>query len=203
MQETIETTVYQFSELSDDAQEKAREWFREGNSLDLDAEYVIEDAKTIGALMGITIDKVYYSGFWSQGDGACFTGSYRYKPGSMSALVQHLGADNEDREPFAICKALFDCQKNSFYCLTANVSHRGHYYHEMCTDIEVTDTRERGERALNAGAEDAIKDALRDFMRWVYRRLESEQEYRNSDECVDEDITANEYTFTIDGKREG
>ncbi len=40
-------------------------------------------------------------------------------------------------------------------------------------------------------------------MNWIYRQLEKEYEYQNSDECVDENILCNSYTFTEDGKRFG
>lgn len=38
-------------------------------------------------------------------------------------------------------------------------------------------------------------------MRWIYRSLEAEYEYRQSDAVVDEDIRANEYEFTEGGER--
>ena len=38
---------------------------------------------------------------------------------------------------------------------------------------------------------------------WIYRTLESEYDYQNADEQVDENIEANEYTFTAEGRRFG
>lgn len=46
-------------------------------------------------------------------------------------------------------------------------------------------------------------EALRDLARWLYRQLEREYDYLTSDEAVDEAIVANEYSFTVDGKRFG
>ena len=54
---------------------------------------------------------------------------------------------------------------------------------------------------------DSIQDAAKyeeclvRFMQWMYRQLEAEYDYRNSDEQIDKSITANEYEFTEDGKR--
>lgn len=46
--DTVETKVYKFAELSDEAKNKARDWFREG-ALDYDwFDSVYEDAKSIG-----------------------------------------------------------------------------------------------------------------------------------------------------------
>ena len=52
----------------------------------------------------------------------------------------------------------------------------------------------------NPEAEDDIKEIARDFMRWIYKRLESEYEYSVSDEAVEENIITNEYEFTEDGE---
>lgn len=38
-------------------------------------------------------------------------------------------------------------------------------------------------------------------MRWIYRALEAEYEYQDSDGQVDETIKANEYEFEEDGSR--
>ncbi len=48
---------------------------------------------------------------------------------------------------------------------------------------------------------DAIDRALRDFADWIYSQLEKEYEYQMSNECVDENIRANEYEFTEEGMR--
>lgn len=50
-------------------------------------------------------------------------------------------------------------------------------------------------------ATDGIKELLRDYMRWIYKQLEKEHEYQNSNEVVDETITINEYEFDEDGNR--
>ena len=46
-----------------------------------------------------------------------------------------------------------------------------------------------------------IEDALRDFARWIYRQLDAENDYRNSDEYVDDCIVANDYEFYEGGRR--
>src|SRR3990167_3827578 len=122
--ETIEVKVYQFDELNEEAKEKARAWFREGNQNDsFYAESVIDDAKQIGKLMGIDISKVYYSGFWSQGDGACFEGSYAYKKGSLKAIREYAP---QDTELHRIATELAMIQRANFYGISGSVKHVGH-----------------------------------------------------------------------------
>lgn len=188
--------IYKYEELSDDAKEKARDWNRKNDDDNFWSECVIDDAKEVAALMGWEIDKVYYRGFWSQGDGACFEGTLRYNKGCAKLVAAYAPLD---KELHRIAKAWQDLQRQNFYALRATVKHRGHYYHEMCTEFDCEDTRHNYGWLQNPEAEDDVEEIARDFMRWIYKRLEAEYEYSVSDEVVAENIIANEYEFTEDG----
>lgn len=194
MPRTLETTVYSFEELNEAAQEKAIQRYREADPLDYEWwDFVYEDAKRLGALIGIEIDRIYFSGFWSQGDGACFEGSYSYKKGGVKALKCEAPLDEELHK---VAADLQEVQRRAFYKLEATVTHTGRYYHEHSTSIHVF-----GERARWAedAEEEGISEALRDFMCWIYSYLESEYEYLTSDEAIRETLIANEYEFDEDG----
>lgn len=195
----IETKVYTLDELTDEAKEKAREWYRE-HALDYEwYDCTYEDAKTIAALLGISINKIYFSGFYSQGDGACFEGRYEYAKGSVKAIEQHAPRDTELH---ALARALQKLQKRNFYKLYATVRQSGYYSHSGCTDIDVINESQSGGYPSSAnGEEEALKQLLREFMDWIYKQLEKEYEWLMSDEVVDENIIANEYTFTEAGER--
>ena len=196
-QETV--NIYQFSELSEEAKETARDWWRAGG---LDYEWwdgVYETAKDAGAILGIDIEDIYFSGFWSQGDGACFVGQYEYKKGALTAIKKEFPTSKELHQ---IAADLQTVQKPAFYSLSAGVTHSGHYNHEYCTDIVVTDTRlDYYDDSATKDQSEGIEEALRDFMRWIYSMLESEYEYLNADEQVDDALIANGYEFNEDGTR--
>lgn len=216
MAETKQYTVYQFDELSDRAKDTARQWYREASQDDnYFAENVIEDAAQIADQLGINLRQttvklmgggtrqeptIYWSGFSSQGDGACFEGTYYYAKASKRKIREYAPLDTELH---AIADGLAEVQRKYWYQLQASVKHRGHYQHEMCTEIDV-DADQVGDRYQDVSKEDAetVRELLRDFMRWIYRSLEKEYDYQNSDEVVDETIRANEYTFDEDGNRE-
>ena len=101
--------IYTYEELSDEAKAKARDWYRKNDDNEY-SEFVIDDAKEVAALMGWEIDKVYYSGFWSQGDGACFEGIMRYNKG-CAKLVK---AYTNDAELNRIAEAWQDLQRRNF-----------------------------------------------------------------------------------------
>lgn len=195
----IETPVYSFSELSEEAKENAREWWR--NGLEVDYSFVLEDAAAIAQILGIDINYrknnpvIYFSGFWSQGDGACFEGNYQYKKGASKSIRQHAP---QDKELHRIADALQSIQRKHFYKLTASMHHSGFYYHSGCMSVDVEHSEDRY-RDIGE-AEDDIAESMRDFADWIYKQLEKEHDWQNSDECVDENITYNEFQFTEDGK---
>ncbi len=206
-----QTTVYKFDELDERAKEKAREWFRRG-ALDCDWwEYVYSDAETCLALAGFTVDKIYFSGFASQGDGACFEGSWRAIAAQpVKAMKAHAP---KDKDLHAIAAAMREIAK-ARPSASMSVKHRGHYYHEHCTEFSVDcegpewsdDTRRTDAewdeiKARDVEIEEKIIETSRDAMRWIYRQLETEYEYRMADEQVDEMIRANDYEFNADGSR--
>lgn len=202
MPQVIETTVYTFAELSDDAKERARDWFRGLGGPD-DFEHVIEDAQTAAALLGIEFDTrrgskepaVYWSGFYSQGDGACFEGRYRWRKGCVAAVAAEFPTDKKLQR---IAADLYEAQRRQFYKLEATTQHRGHYYHSGCMTVDVMHAddsyRDLGE------AEEDVRQAMRDFADWIYSALDAHNDWYTSDEITDENITANEYTFTAEGE---
>lgn len=215
MPEIIETTVFRLEELSDAAKEAARAWYREG-CLDDDEWYeaVYADFETICEILGVTLNtrsvrllgvgsrekpRVYFSGFWSQGDGASFDARYAFARCAPTKIRHH--APN-DAELHGIADALASVQRRNFFQLHADVCHRGHYYHEQCMAITVERDSATGQD-MTRDAEEIVTEALRDLARWLYRQLEREYEYQTSDEVVDEAIVANDYTFTESGVRFG
>lgn len=203
------THTYTFEQLSENAKNVAREWWQSGDYQNMDAEFVFEDAATIADMFGLDIRQtrktrmdnshfsaptIYYSGFCSQGDGACFEGKYRYKKGGLKAVKEYAPLDAELHK---IVQALQDVQKQHFYKLEAETKHSGHYYHSGCMRVEVGHIDDNCRDIGNA--EDDVKELLREFADWIYSRLESEYKYQNSTEVIDENIINNECLFNEDG----
>lgn len=199
MARTIEKTLYQFDELSDRAKETARQWWRNLESEEFDSECVISDAVECARILGIEIDGtpnkpvVHWSGFWSQGDGASFSGRYAYVKGAAKAIREHAP---QDIELHNIADALQAVQRRNFYGLEATTTHTGRYQHSGSMRVDVIG---RDYRDVSEDDEDTLREALRSFADWIYRQLEKEYEYRMSDENVDESISINEYEFDESG----
>ena len=188
--QTTSRTLYKFDELEESAKARAIENLADINVLYEWHDSTIEDVRESAKLLGINISNVYFDGFWSQGDGAMFEGNYEYKKGASKAIMEYAPKDTELHQ---IAKDLQTIQKRYFYSICVTVKHSGHYYHENCTKWEISG---KDFQSWNAPvASEDIKEPLKDFMRWIYRRLESEYKYLTSEESIVETIKANEYEF--------
>ncbi len=155
----IETPVYNFNDLDDDAKAEARNWWREGA---LDYEWwdsTFEDAETLGLkITGFELDR-----------GRHATGQLTKYVGDVIRLIM----ENHGK----------DCEtyKTALEYQSAVVEAENH---DNDTD-EIED--------------EFLKSILEDYS----IMLQHEYEYQLSDEVADDMITANGYTFTETGKREG
>lgn len=213
MSRIVETTVFKFEELSEAVKENARQWWRDQwwrdrENQDFDISCIYEDAERMGTLLGIEFDgraiplmgggthqepTIYYSGFSSQGDGACFEGRYQYAKGAPKTIKAEAP---QDAELLRIAVELQKIQARNFYQLTASTKHSGHYYHSGCMSVDV---ERDDEKEMTEDAEEEVTQLLRDFANWIYSQLEAEYDYVMSDEHADESIGLSEYEFTSEG----
>lgn len=216
MREVTKTTkVYTIRELSEGAQERAIEKHRDINTFDsfwyesLYEDYLPEQARAKGfelktqrvpLMNGEYRSKpvVYFSGFWSQGDGASFECYVDYEE---FILKNRLG--NRYR-------MLLNHARRGGGSLSISVS--GHYVHSGAMHIDdydhhfnaSDDTQRAWDAAEKADEQaeelaDEILDAARDLADEFYRTLQKEYDYLNSDEQIIESIDINGYEFEEDG----
>ena len=172
----------------------------EGNWYDSVYEQFGYDTKDVG----IHVEEIYFSGFSSQGDGACFEGHVQ----NWELFLKSLGYDNE--------WLILHARKHFVF----RVRHSGRYYHENCTtfDWELPlpaddsmfvnwfglEDDEDGLRnqvlvavldQYDAGTlVDKFTEAFKSHMRDLYKKLELDYDYYTSDEAVWETLVANEMT---------
>lgn len=176
---TIQTIVYKFNELSESAQQSAHEsWLTSDIPVDLD--FTIDQFTELLETIGFSNIKIYYSGFWSQGDGASFTGQYTYKKGFLKAVK----SEWQDTQLHAILDQLQAVQKDDNYSLVSDIYHHGYYVHE---------------NTMYDNEDSLLIYVWRDLAKWMYRHLEKEYEYLTSFEAFRETAEANEWEFTEEG----
>lgn len=148
---------------------------------------------------GIYISNTYFSGFCSQGDGACFEGHLDDVPLFLEK--------NYKPDDYPMIRKLLD----SGGAVKFSVSHSGHYYHENSTRYYIEADRlehcvdaptdfheqivEQWDSILDKEIVDFEKQSVEIFknhMRTLYRKLEDEYDHLTSDEAVKETILAND-----------
>ena len=211
-EDVVTTKVYQFDELSDSAKEEARDWWRESeNEFFGEGDCLLEAAETAAEFLGIEFDTrsvklmgggtrqkslIYWSGFNCQGDGASFKGRYGFKENGAALLKAEFG---NDAELYRIADELTALQAKNGNSLTAKIDQGGNYAHSYSMSLDYAQREDDGD--VSDGAEDELIQLMRDFADWIYDGLRTDYEWRMEDEQVDDNIRANEYEFTENGKR--
>lgn len=191
---TIVKTVFSFNELAESAKQRVLEWNAE-TLYDGWAEFMIEDFQDRMLSKGIDVENVYWRGFWSQGDGACFEG----RIDALKFMKAHKLCNKY--------RALYN-HVNGGYGGSVRVHHSGHYYHEYCVTFDTDylyDYYQASDKVSEQAAdfEEELAEICREYMREVYRDLEKEYDYQTSEEAVAEMCAANDYEFYENGKFAG
>lgn len=179
--------VYEFEELSEEAQEKV---LADNNQINIDYwewwhnVYDIWEEKL--EEMGYTNPKINFSGFWSQGDGASFECNID--------LERWLKARKLTNKHRAIYRAL---KRDA---IAYKIVQSGHYSHEMTMGIELYFSEENEEVYMKAEkVRELILDDARTQARLIYKELEEEYNFLTSKEVLTDTIRSNEWKFLEDG----
>lgn len=209
--------TYTFDELSDHAKECALDKHRQVNVDDFDWwDAVYDDAQTIAGMLGFGDIDIAFSGFWSQGDGASFTGEWSPRPYDLDAVKEYAPNDTELHEIAALFVTLSTSHKRyNRYNIDAKVERIcSHYSHENTVRAsmdfrfpdEFDDWNEFQQMVFTAANpepgqdyEDDLTDAVRRFCRWIYRQLEAEYRGLTSDEVIAEYLSGSHHQFTEEG----
>lgn len=206
---TTNTDVYEFSELSPEAQAKAiddvrsDEYYLDYPWHEFLIEQFVEDITKEG--WELTTKDVYFSGFWSQGDGASFDARldvYDYINFHCLADKYPLILKLTEDGPYV-------------WGATHTNSYSNHYSHERTryfqidgesedawvSDGGITEEQLPAVRAEMAALDADIEERRLELSQLLYGDLQKEYDELNSDEAIKDHIEANDYQFTINGKR--
>lgn len=217
--------TYTFDQLSDKLKEEAIDRNRDINIFDDWHEFVIDSFVEDLAEEGVDTDDVQFTGFYSQGDGASFTG---HVSNVQIFLVKALGltqfSDEEmDDLPVGIkekVQGFIDTLSISFSRKSSGYSHEntceaetrseivysGDYYDDEYPDSKILLINKVGVDPLVfmdlAEEEQAIDKAAEEWRldkcRELYRDLEEEYDGLQSDESVADTLEANGMEFEVD-----
>lgn len=221
----MQAGTYSFDQLSDKLKEEAIEANRDINTQYNWYDLVTEGFKEDLAEDGVEVDDVRFSGFYSQGDGASFTG----KVGDMQLfLVKTLGMTQYSDEelnglPGGVkenVKGFIDSLEITFERLSSTYSHEmtcqvntsseidgTSYYDDEYPEkkIYLTNRILVGEPIIFMSLEEEEAKIDKEGEDWrvgqckkLYRDLETEYDYLQSDESVAETLESNGTEFEVD-----
>ena len=144
------------------------------------------------------IDKIYFSGFWSQGDGAMFEYS------DISNRLRDIFIDRLDLSPMR--KGWL---RNNV-CVSGKGVQRGLYCHEKSCSHSIYWEVDNGDLYWDRPLYQWIESFANDFENFIeelyvnlcadlYSTLEKEYTHLTSDESILESLEINDYEFTEDG----
>lgn len=196
--------------LSDERKQALIEEHRDINTSYEWWDCVYDDFEEDMEKVGIKVDAMHFSGFWSQGDGASFTGYMRSKP----FFEHHKLADSY---PW-IAKLIemggdftLRIERNSYShyvhenTVSSTLTFAGMFRHTLPNDGVRAAVIEQWDELLDAeyeGIAQAATDIIRDYCRDLYRRLREEYEYLTSDEAVWDAIVANDLDEVDEDEKE-
>jgi hypothetical protein len=192
-----EYAVFDFEELGEEARQKAIDTHRNflQEVIDLDCE--TGEFKRLLEMYGFSDVKVYYSGFWSQGDGASFTGRYRYKAGALKAIKAEF-TGTWFRDVIEYLELLDGINKKCFYSLLYRIDSNSRYCHANTMQVNYLEDC-RGDRDFSKH-EDDITEYVRGIANEFYYLLEKSYNSQFTDEAVIESIKCNDYEFYENGQ---
>lgn len=223
MPRTKSIELFQYAELDDVAQARARDWLRTAMQGDnFFSEHVTEEFQELLKALGFDVDSrrgLEWSGFGTQGSGAAFSGSWsaaacepkewlddrpvHYMDNGILKESEYNKRWHDVAAPFI---ALSIHHPNASASVSA--SSRGFFMSGSDWDDGIDRDDETHTLAQWAAIDDEKRadgetflEAARDLAAEFYRALESEYDYSMSDEQIAEQIEANEYEFTADGER--
>ena len=184
MAKQVQITLFTFDELSKESQQKLIEGFRQDYDPDYSHiyyDFINDMSEQYGA--DISVDDIQWSGFWSQGDGACFTCDFdeevifpilkeRSLTGDQVQCLEELGVEVQSAQSIR-------CGPSNFY------SHENTVTGDLL--FSVPDGKEFDVEIVN-DLESEFTTIIRESCKDLYRRLEDEYDHTTSDEAIIEEI---------------
>jgi hypothetical protein len=180
---TIE--VFEFDELSPDVQKKVVE-----DNRDMHVEYeswhdpILEGWQEKLEKLGFNEPKILYSGFWSQGDGACFE--------AWCDIADYIKLHKLGNKYRKLLNYAYDMGG------VINIKQSGHYYHEH--SMSVHDSVQLGYSDTPDGIEEQIEELVEhlesnivDYAKEIYKDLKKYYEELREDEVIIELLRENDY----------
>lgn len=180
---SIEINVAKFVELNPEQKKKVLDNYRDFHH---DNDLNIDEYKNDLEILGFENVSVNYTGFWSQGDGASFTGTF--KPVSKKEQLERFKKfkENNGIEKYVslaerLNEISFNEDDKENGIELVRIDSRYYHYNSVAIETENKD----------------FIELCKDYMREIYKSLNDSYDYYQSDECISESLISNDYEFNL------
>jgi hypothetical protein len=194
-----EEIIYSWEDVKNNPEflEKVLDRHRDINTLDDWWDFVYDDCiEKLKSLGYYNID-IRFSGFYSQGDGASFTGNVD--------VLEWIRVNDKDVKYNGISK-LIDNGVIDIYNNKIVRDNFGNYVHENTTSVFIDMYYKDGANVNRSNIDGILKDLEDDIYKHhvdlnkeIYRSLEDTYDYLHSDQSVCDTLEANDYEFDEEG----
>ena len=200
MSRIIEETVYTIQELKNNYPEAYKKAIEKNSDINTAFEwydFIEEDYIAQLEKIGFYDVKIQFSGFWSQGDGACFIGKWYKDRADLNKIDLEEIYSPEIKNLYYSLLDLTNSYMDSCFSLTDS----GRYYHENSMHIDGEACTENGESVEFDF--DPILSECKSIACEIYRSLEEDYEHLTSEPVILETLQCNNYYFDLSGKLRG
>lgn len=200
MSKIIEETVYTIDELKDQFPEVYQKVIEKNSDINTDFNwYDFIEADYIEQLekIGFYDVKIYFSGFCSQGDGACFEGKWYKDRADLNKVDLEEIYSPEIKNLYYSLLDLTNSYIDGCFSLTTS----GRYCHENTMSIDGETCTENGESVEFDF--DNILEECKNIAREIYKSLKHDYEDAISESSILETLQCNEYYFDLSGNIRG
>ena len=195
---TFEYCEYTFNKLSDKSKEKARDNVRcDGNYPYWDwwddfFETATNIAKCLGFDTGtklsasgkkVPIFDISFSGFYSQGNSASFSGEYSYNPNAIEQVSECTTCEKIIEIAVELTTMQITQRLRGYKHFQASITQNGRYSHSGSMSSSIDDYGNEDE--VGFPDEDRFNELMVVFADWMYKSLEAEYNHLMSDEVID------------------
>jgi len=190
--------IYTYDELSAEAKQKAREWYTSDNNHVPHDWY--EDVYNIFKEMhadpiGLDIEQMSFSGFYSQGDGAAIVQASI----DLEKMINHIYThDCPDKKHLL---KLVRLEAFTASVIPYNFGYSSYSHGQVSIDLNLNYNKLKRATKLIDWFEKRLENKIKELEQQLYKDLESDYEGFSEDETVEDNIIANEYTFDEQGNR--
>jgi len=170
---SIEVEVFDYDQLPDSVKKRLLQEESESLAEIWQCDHLVEEFKELLEEIGFMEPKVWYSGFGSQGDGACFDADVDFEK-----VCKHLGITCEDGDEW-VCEVL-------------KINH--HYSHERARRIELNNGGIADDVVIKLEAQ--IEELRLKLCKDFYKLLEDDYGYQTSEETCLEGLRSRGYALS-------